>query len=271
MMNNKMKMFIATLCFVLVSGFGIYVYAASEKNEGSLAREISKETNWKIGRMEEILDKNLNMPLENLPIYSFSQLNRYVGNRFVHLNLNSIGNDLFWFHTSAGQRADNIQKIDNEHLAVVYQVAEEDIAPAYMAVVFERKTIPEDNYEYWEKTGEAYFFDKLHCFDEYSTVVVGDKVETLYTLDPSLQYDVLRSEPSVYDMKSGTDVRFDLPTRMIYKILSDGVLTVEYREDSGQITDIAFSPYDNAKSMESMDYVSIKNASVLSCFTEKQS
>ncbi len=267
MKNGRMILAIALIAAIAV-GIGIHAFT-DPVSADSLAQALEEETKWKIGRMDEILDDHLNMPLEELPTEWFFLLSNYAGDRYIHLNLNSIGNTLHWFTHSTKESVNNIQRIDSEHIAAVYKVSEEDIPEAYMYIVFQRDTSSDPSRESWEKTGEAYFFDRLHCFAEYSNISVGEKVDVLYNIDPSIQYDVLRKELSVDPLDKTADgfskSKSEYNLRMIYKLLSDGILLIEYKLDDMLITEINFYPYSESAEL---DYISIKNAEPLACLAE---
>lgn len=258
----------AALIAAIVAGVGIYAHADSVRPE-SLARAIEEEEDWRIGRMGRILSYNLNMPLKELPTRQFFYLNMYTGRRYIHPNLSSIGSTLRWFTNSAKVAADNIQKIDSEHIAVVYKVAQEGIPEAYMFVVFQRVTASDPAREVWEKTGEAYFFDRLHSFAEFSDIAVGQKVDVLYNIDSSIRYDVLRDETSmnyyINDENWPFDDLMEYDFRMVYKLLSDGILLIEYKASDMLITEISFYPYSESADLK---YISMKDPAPLACLAE---
>lgn len=243
-----MILFIVFFCIFSVCTT-MLIYANAESKPNSLTEVISEEKEWEIGRMDNLISKNLNKKFEELPVYSFSRLSLCVGRRGIVLPMNIVGDTLTWFNDAGGLKVENIQKINDNLIAVVYKVADENIDPALMFVMFKREIFKEENYETWIKTGEAYFLDNVLNSKDYLKIKIGESIENLYSVDKSIYYDVLRKELSsnvLENLKQDNIRNNDLANapRMIYKLLSDGILTIEYNVETKIIVGIKFYSYE---------------------------
>lgn len=270
MKAKKLVIVVVALLLIGACTF-LIVNAAVESKNSSLNQVISNETEWKTGRMEDIVKKDLSMPLKDLPVYSFSKLSWYVGTRGLVVNTSSIGTSLQWFNDVSDTKVDNIQKVDDDHIAVVYRVAEEGYDEAYMFVMFERSIDETKSFESWNKTGEAYFFNDVHSIEDYSDVSVGYPVEKLYEIDKSIKYDVLRKEMSINTLRNLKPEDISNPDlakspRMIFKLLKDGILTIEYDLENMTVLEKSFYPY-TAKELP--DNVCVTTPELLNCLTNE--
>ena len=138
---KKIKFIVISIMFLIVLGISSFaiVYATSNKTSNLTSKMISEEKEWKVGQMNKILSECKNKSIEELPVYSFSHLSNFVGNRYIKINKNSVGNNLNWLNNVAKKSVDNIQKIDNEHIAVIYKVVEKNYDETYMFIIFERE------------------------------------------------------------------------------------------------------------------------------------
>lgn len=269
-MKTKKLFFVIPIILVLViTSTAIIINAILTKDISPLSQTISKETEWKTGRMNEIINSEKNIPLSELSAYKFSELSQYVGSRYLNLNLNSVGNSINWFNDNAKKFVNNIQKIDDDHVAVVYKVSEKDLDETYMFVIFKRSISEGSGCESWVKTGEAYFLNDTHTYEDYSEVKAGDSIEKLYEIDKSIRYDVLRKEISVntileLDPENINDSKLEKAPRMIFKLLKDGVLTVEYDLDTMSVLETRFYPY---LEKDMPKYISVADPKILDCIT----
>lgn len=223
---------------ILLAVAAVVLVTASSNNRGDMASEmIANEKEWKVGRMDEIIKKSRKVPLEELPVYSFEEISYYVGGRGMVMHFNSVSPLLEWFNSTAKKSADSILKVDDDHIAVLYAVSDEEHEKAIAAVIFRRSISKKEDgngeYETWIKTGEMYMLNDIHGFDDYVGILPGTPVSDLYLIDGSVRYDVLRREYTSDDIEKYAngekgDGAENYPTRMIYKLLDRGIMTVEY-------------------------------------------
>ncbi len=246
----------------------------SERSKEEIMLYIFENTQyWDIGFMEEFLSVKENVPLDQIPKTNFPALAWYVDScRYILMERSSIGNRFFDCIHMLGNDSFNLLKIDQDHVGAVFKTEYKNDGETFAIVVFERKIVNVDSEEkeYWGKTGEIYFFDRLGNFSDYKDVKVGDNVEDLYDLDKTTWYDVHQWNLSVnyaekiFSYYTLTDEEANY--RMVFKLLSDGVLTVEFKKDTMTITEIKFYPYADG---EMPSTVNIKSADCLKAFINK--
>ncbi len=282
-MSNLKKVIVIVIVIIAVlgTGAGVYAYMSNNTQEPEKTSERSKEEimdifenerYWDVGFMEEVLSVRENSPIGNLPITDNANLNFFAGGtRYIIWEKSSIGNAILDCNLLLKNKY-NLQRIDQNHVGAIFKTKYEDQGETYAIVVFERKivNIDSEEKEYWEITGEIYFFDRLGNFSDYKDVKVGDSVEDLYDLDKTTWYDAHQWAPSVnYVEKLLSSEKLsdeELNHIMIFKLLSDGVLTVEFKIDTMTITEIKFYPYADGEMPFS---VNIKSVDCLKDFINK--
>lgn len=137
-------------------------------------------------------------------------------------------------------------------------------------VIFRREIIQSEdktqNVESWEKTGEMYFLNEVHDMDSYLSIQPGSSVEELYMIDNSIRYDVLRREQCLEQIEAysqgANDGVTDDNSRMIYKLLKDGVMTVKYDLSEMSVIEKNYYAYGELSSF----CVSVTNSNLCSYF-----
>lgn len=270
-MYEKILFIVILIMFLVALGISsfVIVYAISNKTSNSTSKMISEEKEWKVGQMNKVLSECKNKSIEELPVYSFSLLSNYVGNRYIKMDKSSVGSTLNWLNNVAKNSVDNIQKIDNEHIAVIYKVVEKNYDETYMFIIFEREIDKDLDRETWRKTGEAYFLNEINNSNDYKAITEGDSIEELYKIDKSIHYDVLRNEIpfSAIDKLNSDNINnselWNESPRMIFKLLEDGILTVEFDVESKIILNKTFYSFE---SKELPIGVCISSSNILNCF-----
>lgn len=243
------KRMILIILFIVELFLSIFLYSCAKDND-KLSKTISNEHEWIEGRMEEIINLDYNKSLSNLDTYSFSIVSHSVGGRFFPKEfkdyISSVGYNINYFNDIADLKVNYIYKIDNENIAAIYKVIEEGLDEVYAVVVFNRIIDASSNTESWEKTGELYFVNSIHKYSDFIQIKEGDSIEKLYLIDKSIYYDVLRKENSSIVQKEYVEGKLDYnydpasSPKMIYKLLEDGYLLVEYDLESSKILNIFF-------------------------------
>jgi hypothetical protein len=254
---------------------------ATVNSKDTLAEAISNENNWIWGRMNEITEKIQNTPIYELPENEFMIMNIAVGSRnVIPIDAGSTGSEIKWFNNTAGLKIYNIQWMDEDNISVVYKVSEKDKDPAYAFVIFRRESINDGTREEWMKTGEVYFMNGARSIDDYSTAAIGDPVESLYSIDTSVYYDVMRKEinqiywnsllPIVDNDQKGDDdyssEHYYKVPRMICKVLKEGILIIGYNLEDMVVNSIDFYPFEE-KNIP--DGISVNSSVLTDCFTVK--
>ena len=160
---------------------------------------------------------------------------------------------------------DNMQKLNDDKVAVIYRLETDDSENIYALLVF--KCVEREGSIRWESTGEMYFIGDAKSTVDYKNIKPGDNVESLCEIDRSNRYDLMRNEPSIFDVNNESAPVMDTDTsinRMVCKILQDGIVMIEYNNEN-TITSIVFYDYGDAIS----SYISIEDSSLVRCFIEE--
>lgn len=213
---------------------------------------------------------------KDMPTYDPKGLNSFAGSRYVNLKgRGSIGDNLQWLKETAKYEGYSLYKIDSNQIAAVFKIKEESGPEALMTILFaqnEDDLSAGEDMLLWEKTGEAYCIDpgKKYSYADYQSIKKGDPVSDLSAIDGSICYDLQRSEMSgaafkEYSKAKNADEPVDEKAlenrRMIYKLLSDGLLTIEYSFDNQTVVDIKFY---SSLSSDTCDFVTINSAAFIS-------
>lgn len=198
-----------------------------------LADGLSENT----GRLEEILAKNLNSDI--------SELRKY--NIFPYIGRTEMCMERYNYPLKSSRPADLLRinevcpidillKINDTRVATVFRASENDSENAvYALMIFKLDK------DIWKMTGEVYFVSRIRSFEDFENIKVGGNVADLCEIDGSVEFDLIRADlPYDYHAESVDDCS---ETRMIYKLLSDGVMTVEYDPDDDKIVEIKLHPY----------------------------
>lgn len=268
---KKRKILIAIISVAVLIALGLTVYAlsSSKENEPSgMHTSIKNEVEWKKGTLDKILSENENVPLSDLTEYVYDDTHRYhfFGRHYREVKLSGYRLDIRYFLGNI--KIEHIYKFDSENFAVISKVKNKDVKSAYMVAIFSESVhYPEyksSTRERWDISGEAYFIGDVYSFSDYGNVKVGDNVKTLCEIDDTINYDLIYRECSYKQWEEwmkdtdnfiNTNWNEVEHTKMIYKLLKEGMMTVEYSSQTGIISSIDFYPYSEDMPLE---YVTIK-------------
>ena len=215
--------------------------------------------------LEQIMSEQHNMPLTELPVYDYvkNDLKLFVQTRYRRsYDRGPLGSNISYLNDNMRLDIECLIPVDKTHVAVAYKVKVDDLNPQYVFIIFEKGVYPAGNGEmmWWAKTGERYFISTPLAYEAFSHVKLGDSVESLCSIDPSIEFDLINKEVSVNFINSELNVPGVPADRyMIYKLPTDGVMTFEYGLDN-TITEIKYYPYSGN---EHSDYISVRSPDLM--------
>lgn len=231
-----------------------------------------RTANWPQGTMETILRETRMADSGNLTPRSF----RLLEDKYNQAILSAWSNAAY-YDTYSERRVipsyidvsiDEINEaVPIEHLAnlsdgwiaAIFRITEEDCPDALMGITF--GSVQRYNYvgtEGWSIVGEPCFFPLTGplASTDYDYAQIGDPIEKLCEIDPSICYDTLhaetrltaarkeqlvdRAKKSMEEYPDSKEVNekyiAEIDVRTIYKVTTDGVICLKYNDQTRQIT-----------------------------------
>lgn len=258
---------------LLMIGSGVAVYAVRDNteqknNDSSLNNAIKEEKQWSLDRMKTILAEYENLEFNFLKPTSYQWIIEFAPSRYCpdfQKYRSFLGSDILGLQTICD--IDYAIMPDEEHLIVATPVIKDKLPEGTAFILFRREVLCDSEtgrvWEKWEQTGEVYFVGAKKSSLDYSGIVPGSLIDELVEVDPSTSYDLLHMEPSVTVIeqereKTGkTWIEGYVNQCMIYKILSDGLLRIEYSASEGIILSIEVFPFSGEMPPYVSDCISV--------------
>lgn len=169
-----------------------------------------------------------NLSLEEMTAYDYDRFMFVLGSRFIRTNASSEIYSLGQFNKSFP--IERVEKIDSEHILVVYKLKRENAEEVFTYVVFEKEVNyfkkedgvdADGEYELWKKNGEFYFFtDNTLSSMDFAHINVGDSAATVAEIDPAVLFEY--NECGYVDPSAATAYY------QSYRVLTDGIMVIEF-------------------------------------------
>lgn len=246
MKAKKIIIILSIILVILITVIGVGVSAMISR---SWSEFLSENRDMKAGSLMKNFDKQYNLDVSELTAYDYNKFIFHIVARNTDVEVLSSSRAIYIQQFNAIMPIERINKIDDDHIFVVYNLNRDD-QNALVYVVFERiiqEFTEQDDaeaagveevgeYELWEKTGEFYFVTKELSSADFENVQVGDSAETVNAIDAAVSFDA----EYVFTYKDSIFVNF-----ISYRVLTDGVMIIEFEAapDEGTGTAPLLSDY----------------------------
>ncbi len=219
----------------------------------------------RIGTVKKVA-RNTDTSVDDLTVYNYEDFIMSLRYRY-DINPNMSSETYFLQHYNKSFPIEKMKLIDENTLAVVYKLSDNDGEQALLSLIFEREieyfskgdgVDASGKYECWTKTGEFYFVTEQLSFDDLKNVKIGDSFDEVKKLDAAVSFD--RSY-MLYKLDTKPKAMFTS-----YRMLSDGIAVIEFEgtfdenhspdDISGfSVSSIDFYSYDE----DMPEYVTLKD------------
>ena len=209
------------------------------------------------------LCRKYDVSIENLSKYDYDDFCFYTNPRNVQTNAASKLYTLKSFNEVFP--VERIEKIDSEHIAVVYKMTDEAGKEFKVYTLFAREIRASEKgeeFELWHTMNEYYYCNDILSLRDYADVCEGDTAEELFAIDETVIYDNPKNE--IYFTDSAEKNLFF----KTYRPLKEGIMVIrcDASVENGQkpsdlskytITEIDF--YEYGAETEDLVFVPAKN------------
>ena len=209
------------------------------------------------------LCEKYNVSLENLSKYDYEDFCFYTNPRNVQISAATKLYTLKSFNEVFP--VERMEKIDSEHIAVVYKMTDEAGKEFKLYTLFARETRASEKgeeFELWRTINEYYYCNDILSVRDYADVCEGDSADKIFALDETVVYDNSENE-SYFANSDEKSVFFKT-----YRPLKEGIMVIrcDAPAENGQkptelskytITEIDFYEYGTEK--DDLVFVPAKN------------
>lgn len=234
MSNRKMVIVICVFAVILfLGGLGVTAKMLMKWSDADISNS------WKEnGSLMNSFEDYYNLSLEEMTAYDYDRFMFVLGGRFIRSNASSEIYSLGQFNKSFP--IERVEKIDSEHILVVYKLKRENTEEVFAYVVFEKEVNyfkkedgvdVEGEYEWWKKNGEFYFFtDNTLSSMDFAHINVGDSAATVAEIDPAVFVE--------FDECGYVNPSAATAYCQSYRVLTDGIMVIEFeaKMPEGQIS-----------------------------------